>query len=95
VALGFWDILGAFSVVGEFARVGGAKVLELEDQNKVPPSSFPRRSQNPCLTRGPSRALPCRLELTLQLFWNVQNVDAQNERHQPFKIALPYWSMMF
>jgi hypothetical protein len=32
---GFWDIPGAFSVVGEFARVGDTKVLDLEDQDKV------------------------------------------------------------
>jgi hypothetical protein len=33
--LGFLDIPGAFSVVGESARVGDAKVLEPEDQDKV------------------------------------------------------------
>jgi hypothetical protein len=47
VALGFWDIPGGFSVVGEFARVGVAKVLALEDQDKVAAVVIPRRSKKP------------------------------------------------
>ena len=35
MGLGFWTSLEHFSVVGEFARVGDAKVLEPEDQDKV------------------------------------------------------------
>jgi DNA repair exonuclease SbcCD ATPase subunit len=35
MAVGFCDIPGPFSVVGEFAGLGGAKVLDLEDQDKV------------------------------------------------------------
>jgi hypothetical protein len=35
VALVFWDIPGAFSVVGEFTRVGWPKIFDPEDQDKV------------------------------------------------------------
>jgi hypothetical protein len=41
------DIPGAFSVVGEFGRSGGAKVLNLEDQDEVVAAVvIPRRDRN-------------------------------------------------
>jgi hypothetical protein len=48
----FGDIPGAFAVVGEFERVGGATVFDLEDQDKVAAVVFPRRSQNPARRRA-------------------------------------------
>jgi hypothetical protein len=47
VAPGFWDVPGAFSVVGEFARVGGAKVLDLEDQDKLAAVVIPEQAKTP------------------------------------------------
>jgi hypothetical protein len=35
VAFGFWHVLGPFSLAGEFASVGGAKVRDLEGQDRV------------------------------------------------------------
>ena len=52
MALGFWDIPGAFSVVGEFARVGGATVFDLEDQDKVAPQSSPKKGASAAIFFG-------------------------------------------
>jgi len=43
VALVFGAIPGASSVVGEFTRVGGAKVFNLEDWDKVAASDASKK----------------------------------------------------
>ena len=52
MALGFWDIPGAFSVVGEFAGLGGAKVLDLVDQDKVGRRRHTPKKPKRCPERG-------------------------------------------
>jgi hypothetical protein len=52
MAVGFCDIPGPFSVVGEFAGLGGAKVLDLEDQDKVAAFVIPPRKPEPSSKKG-------------------------------------------
>ena len=57
-ALGFWDIPGAFSVVGEFARVGAAPgSATSKTQYKVAAVVIPPKKPKSCSKRGASAVI--------------------------------------